>query len=115
MAGLDAGLTYNEFPLMGGRLVPTDLMAYKPAISNITENPTTVQFNHRLLVGTALSNITENPTTVHFNHRLLVGTALSNITRTSLRTPARSRSTSACYWVVGTAALLCVDRIAYIA
>ncbi|XP_037067881.1 cytochrome c oxidase assembly protein COX15 homolog [Pollicipes pollicipes] len=49
VAGLDAGLTYNEFPLMGGRLVPSDLMAYKPALSNITENPTTVQFNHRVL------------------------------------------------------------------
>jgi len=49
VAGLDAGLTYNEFPLMGGRLVPTDLWAYEPALSNVTENPTTVQFNHRIL------------------------------------------------------------------
>ncbi|KAF0313254.1 Cytochrome c oxidase assembly protein COX15 [Amphibalanus amphitrite] len=49
VAGLDAGLTYNEFPLMGGRLVPTDLLAYEPKLSNVTENPTTVQFNHRML------------------------------------------------------------------
>ncbi|KAF0313255.1 Cytochrome c oxidase assembly protein COX15 [Amphibalanus amphitrite] len=50
VAGLDAGLTYNEFPLMGGRLVPTDLLAYEPKLSNVTENPTTVQFNHRMLM-----------------------------------------------------------------
>lgn len=52
VAGLDAGLVYNEFPLMGERLVPSDMWALEPPLSNITENPTTVQFNHRWL-GTA--------------------------------------------------------------
>ncbi|KAH9950076.1 COX15-CtaA-domain-containing protein [Amylocystis lapponica] len=60
VAGLDAGLTYNEFPLMGGRLAPpTDELfsrdyAKAPDGSdlwwrNIFENPTTVQFDHRCL------------------------------------------------------------------
>ena len=61
VAGLDAGLLYNEFPLMGGRLMPPSdellsiLYAKKEDYSdlwwrNIFENPTTVQFDHRLLV-----------------------------------------------------------------
>ena len=61
VAGLDAGLLYNEFPLMGGRLAPPadELFSKSYAKSpdgsdiwwrNIFENPTTVQFNHRCLV-----------------------------------------------------------------
>lgn len=61
MAGLDAGLIYNEFPTMGGGLAPPigELMspyyARKADLSdmwwrNIFENPTTVQFDHRVLV-----------------------------------------------------------------
>lgn len=50
MAGLDAGLTYNTWPKMADRWIPTDLMAYKPAWTNFFENPTTVQFDHRILV-----------------------------------------------------------------
>ena len=49
VAGLDAGLTYNSFPLMAGKVVPDDLFAYAPWLSNFTENPTTVQFDHRIL------------------------------------------------------------------
>ncbi|KDQ64977.1 hypothetical protein JAAARDRAFT_146265 [Jaapia argillacea MUCL 33604] len=60
VAGLDAGLLYNEFPYMGGRLAPPadELMDRAYAKSpdgsdlwwrNIFENPTTTQFNHRLL------------------------------------------------------------------
>ena len=47
VAGLDAGLTYNSFPLMAGKVIPDDLFAYAPWLSNFTENPTTVQFDHR--------------------------------------------------------------------
>ena len=50
VAGLDAGLTYNSFPKMADRWIPTDLMALKPWYKNIFENPTTTQFNHRVLV-----------------------------------------------------------------
>jgi len=49
VAGLDAGLTYNSFPLMAGKIIPDDLFAYAPWLSNFTENPTTVQFDHRVL------------------------------------------------------------------
>lgn len=50
MAGLDAGLVYNSFPKMGGQWIPEDLFAMSPKLKNITENPTTTQFNHRVLV-----------------------------------------------------------------
>nr|SVE80069.1 EOG090X04TT [Daphnia magna] len=49
VAGLDAGLVYNSYPLMAGRLLPEDWMALSPAIRNFTENPSTVQFDHRSL------------------------------------------------------------------
>nr|SVE79441.1 EOG090X04TT [Daphnia magna] len=49
VAGLDAGLVYNSYPLMAGRLLPEDWMALSPAIRNFTENPSTVQFDHRTL------------------------------------------------------------------
>ncbi|KAJ9583855.1 hypothetical protein L9F63_021800, partial [Diploptera punctata] len=54
VAGLDAGLVYNSFPKMADRWIPDDIMAYSPKISNVTENPTTVQFNHRILGTTTL-------------------------------------------------------------
>ncbi len=47
VAGLDAGLTYNTWPLMDGRLFPGDLMSIDPAWRNFFENPKTVQFVHR--------------------------------------------------------------------
>lgn len=49
VAGLDAGLTYNTFPLMDGRWVPDGLLAQTPAYLNFFENVTTVQFDHRIL------------------------------------------------------------------
>ncbi|XP_037947659.1 cytochrome c oxidase assembly protein COX15 homolog [Teleopsis dalmanni] len=49
VAGLDAGLVYNSFPKMGDDWVPKDILALKPIVKNFTENPTTVQFNHRIL------------------------------------------------------------------
>ncbi|MAF49300.1 MAG: COX15/CtaA family protein [Rhodospirillales bacterium] len=49
VAGLDAGLTYNTFPLMDGSLVPHGLFIGEPAWLNLFENITTVQFDHRLL------------------------------------------------------------------
>lgn len=49
VAGLDAGLVYNSFPKMGDRWIPTDLFALDPKWTNFFENPTTVQFEHRIL------------------------------------------------------------------
>ena len=48
VAGLDAGMTYNTWPLMDGRLWPGGLLAIEPAWLNFFENPKTVQFMHRL-------------------------------------------------------------------
>lgn len=53
VAGLDAGLTYNTFPLMDGDLVPEGLHMHAPWWVNHLDNITTVQFQHRLL-GTTL-------------------------------------------------------------
>ena len=58
VAGLDAGLVYNSFPLMADKFIPDDLFAYAPWLSNFTENPTTVQFDHRILGTTTLGVIT---------------------------------------------------------
>ena len=52
VAGLDAGLVYNSFPKMANRWIPDDITALDPKWRNVFENPTTVQFNHRVL-GTA--------------------------------------------------------------
>ncbi len=46
--GLDAGLAYNTWPLMDGKLVPDGLMVMQPAWRNLFENALTVQFIHRL-------------------------------------------------------------------
>ncbi|KAK2163777.1 hypothetical protein LSH36_74g05003 [Paralvinella palmiformis] len=49
VAGLDAGLTYNTWPKMADRWIPTDLFAMSPKWKNFLENATTTQFNHRHL------------------------------------------------------------------
>ncbi len=49
VAGLDAGLIYNTFPLMNDAVVPPDVWALKPLWRNLFENPATAQFIHRIL------------------------------------------------------------------
>jgi cytochrome c oxidase assembly protein subunit 15 len=49
VAGIRAGLTYNTFPLMDGRLVPEGYLDLSPWWRNLTVNVAAVQFNHRLL------------------------------------------------------------------
>jgi cytochrome c oxidase assembly protein subunit 15 len=51
-AGLRAGLLYNTFPLMGGGIAPPDIFALRPWWSNFGENPSAVQFVHRMLAMT---------------------------------------------------------------
>jgi cytochrome c oxidase assembly protein subunit 15 len=53
VAGLRAGLDYNTFPLMDGRLVPEGYWRLTPAWTNLTANIAAVQFNHRLLASLA--------------------------------------------------------------
>lgn len=51
VAGLDAGLVFNTWPLIDGSLVPDGarLWFVSPAWRNLFENTLTVQFNHRML------------------------------------------------------------------
>jgi len=49
VAGMDAGLVYNTWPKMADKWIPDDLWAISPKWKNIFENPTTAQFDHRLL------------------------------------------------------------------
>ncbi|MBB5663461.1 COX15/CtaA family protein [Rhizobium leguminosarum] len=48
VAGLDAGFSYNTWPLMDGALIPSDLLIQQPFWINAFENPKTVQFIHRI-------------------------------------------------------------------
>lgn len=48
VAGHDAGLTYNTWPMMDGRFVPTGLTTLQPLWLNLFDNVTTIQFNHRI-------------------------------------------------------------------
>ena len=50
VAGLDAGLVFNTWPLIDGALVPSPerLWFIQPAWRNLFENTLTVQFNHRM-------------------------------------------------------------------
>lgn len=54
VAGLRAGLVYNDFPLMGGRWIPDGIFGLEPLWRNFFENTATVQFMHRLLALTTL-------------------------------------------------------------
>lgn len=53
VAGLNAGMLYNEYPLMGDGLVPYEYSEQSPWIMNWFENAAAVQFNHRLLASVA--------------------------------------------------------------
>ena len=49
VAGIDAGRSYTDWPLMGGEVFPSAAFQYAPAWTNFLEHPALVQFNHRLL------------------------------------------------------------------
>ncbi|POS82325.1 hypothetical protein EPUL_006304, partial [Erysiphe pulchra] len=68
VAGLDAGLVYNEFPYMGDGFYPPKEELFDPNYSskadgsdliwrNMLENPTTVQFDHRVLAMTTTTAV----------------------------------------------------------
>jgi cytochrome c oxidase assembly protein subunit 15 len=68
VAGLDAGLIYNDFPLMGLNLTPPKAELFNPFYShlpdqsdlwwrNMLENPATVQLDHRILATTTFSSV----------------------------------------------------------
>ncbi|WP_233280639.1 COX15/CtaA family protein [Devosia rhizoryzae] len=49
VAGLDAGMGYNTWPLMDGAIIPNGLLVMDPAWRNFFENALTVQFIHRMI------------------------------------------------------------------
>ena len=49
VAGLDAGMMYNEFPTMGGKLIPAELLHHTPWWQNFLTNHASVQWLHRVL------------------------------------------------------------------
>jgi heme a synthase len=55
VAGTRAGFAYNTFPLMGGAIVPPDLMRISPWYLNFFYNLTTVQFVHRAIAWTLIA------------------------------------------------------------
>jgi cytochrome c oxidase assembly protein subunit 15 len=57
VAGTRAGLTYNTFPLMDGRLIPAGYAQLHPFIRNWFENIPTIQFDHRLLAMTTAAAV----------------------------------------------------------
>ncbi len=48
VAGIDAGRSYTDWPLMAGGFLPPDMMDLQPWWRNFFENPGTVQFIHRM-------------------------------------------------------------------
>lgn len=54
VAGLNAGLIYNTWPLIEGRFIPpaAELFSISPAWRNLFENVLTVQFDHRMVAYT---------------------------------------------------------------
>jgi cytochrome c oxidase assembly protein subunit 15 len=47
VAGLDAGIGYNTWPLMGDSIIPRAAYRYGTFLQNIFYNPATIQFIHR--------------------------------------------------------------------
>ena len=54
VAGTRAGLIYNTFPLMDGRLIPAGYAQLQPFYLNWFETISAIQFNHRLLAMTTV-------------------------------------------------------------
>ncbi len=49
VAGIDAGRSYIDWPLMEGQFLPPDMWSLTPGWRNLFENPGLVQFAHRMV------------------------------------------------------------------
>ena len=49
VAGIDAGRSYTDWPLMGGNFFPATAFTFEPAWRNFFESPGLVQFIHRIV------------------------------------------------------------------
>ncbi|MGE4219087.1 MAG: COX15/CtaA family protein [Alphaproteobacteria bacterium] len=57
VAGMDAGMTYNTWPLMDGQVVPPGYLDLDPFWLNAFENVAAVQFHHRMLAYTTVAAV----------------------------------------------------------
>ena len=57
VAGTDAGLAYNSFPLMGDSFFPPEAFRLEPWWKNFFENISLIQFDHRILATFTLCTI----------------------------------------------------------
>jgi len=57
VAGMQAGLAFNTFPLMEGRLIPEGYMELAPLYRNFFESVPSVQLHHRVLAVTTLTSV----------------------------------------------------------
>jgi len=57
VAGMQAGLAFNTFPLMEGRLIPEGYMELTPLYRNFFESVPSVQLHHRALAVTTLTTV----------------------------------------------------------
>jgi cytochrome c oxidase assembly protein subunit 15 len=55
VAGLRAGLIDNTWPLMEGRLIPTDIFSLTPWPHSLIDDPATAQFDHRVVAYTVVA------------------------------------------------------------
>lgn len=82
VAGLRAGKYYPTFPLMGGRLIPSDLLWLENTWQNFVANPIAVQWVHRVVGTILLASIiglfvrvqkrVRDPLSRKYNHCLLL-------------------------------------------
>lgn len=110
---------YNEFPLMDGRLAPplSELLSphYATAATSTTgnnsstglwrnffENPTTVQFDHRVLA-----------TTTYIATALLFASSRRAVIRAALP-PLALRTTSALFWMANVQVALGISTLLYL-
>lgn len=57
VAGLDAGLVYNTFPLMDGKIIPDEIFMMTPWYANFLENIPAIQWLHRMFAFFVTGNI----------------------------------------------------------
>ncbi len=88
VAGLDAGLIYNEFPTMGdGHLVPKEMWYMTPSWINLFENHAAVQFTHRwLAIGSiiVLLSLVTHALLIDLSTRLFVVLAVMSLLQAGL-------------------------------
>ncbi|KAL1520337.1 hypothetical protein AB1Y20_021927 [Prymnesium parvum] len=58
VAGMQAGLAFNTFPLMEGQIIPRGYMELEPLYRNFFESVPSVQLHHRALALTTLASVT---------------------------------------------------------